>query len=275
MPPRWYTLGIWLGGGLVTRSGFALLGFVLAAGLVPFVASARADDDPTSQYEHSMQLVKAQMDLEKALKDGDEDAANAALCRVPELYRVITWGPHASPSKALQPLADAVRQTKFARIRPTALQALFDTRDGENAWKVLKSAYPKDNVEDASKFNVEVVKAVGTLHPEAAVDTLLLTLRSAKQAEMSVGAALALGKYHTSKQRERILGEVVKTAKTLNPAGDGKTKVTPEAQARWDAIHGPIGKGLDELTGTTVGDAVEWIKKVDDAKGNLKSLFKD
>jgi hypothetical protein len=113
------------------------------------------------------------------------------------------------------------------------------------------------------------------LRAEGAVDTLLTTVLRAKSPAVAAEAATALGQYSQSKQRERILAELVKHAKTMKP---GAVPASPSATAavtvRWDALKGPIAASLDALTGTTGGDLDAWIKRVDEAKGALKPLFK-
>jgi 2-succinyl-5-enolpyruvyl-6-hydroxy-3-cyclohexene-1-carboxylate synthase len=119
------------------------------------------------------------------------------------------------------------------------------------------------------------VKAIGALHPDAAIDRLLETYQKAKQLDLAAEAVLALGNYKSSKRREYILVEVVKTGKNMVPSKSTSKNPSPETQARWSQVSPAIGKCLDNLTGEKVGDPQEWFKRVDEAKKNLKSLFRD
>jgi hypothetical protein len=55
----------------------------------------------------------------------------------------------------------------------------------------------------------------------------------------------------------------------------GSKAISQETQARWAEISPKIGKALDKLTGTMIGDPRDWFRKVDEAKKNLKGFFKD
>lgn len=233
--------------------------------------AARADGPAP---DAAAQITQTLLELDTALKAKDQAAATTAIKKLPALYKGTTEGPLRTT--IAKDLAGVVKQTKLPDLRRTALDALVETEDGVTAWKGLQGAYPKDDVEDTERFNCEVVKAVGALHPDGAVDLLIETFKKGKQAELSAAAVTALGNYHKSKRRESILEEVVKAGKNMVPArGSGGKNPGPEAQARWAAVGSALGKALDTLTGTTVGDPQEWFKKVDEAKKNLKGLFKD
>ncbi len=213
-------------------------------------------------------------DLDKAVKEKDESAIVTATKRISPTYK----GTEDAAVKGSLAKA-AVAVVKNAKLSPlprrAALTALVETEDGPAVWKVLAGAYPKDDAEDPDKFNVDIVKAVGALHPDGAIDTLLETFRKAKVPEVAAAAVGGLGNYHkATKQRERILSEIVKAGKNMVPSRSSTKNPSKEAQERWQTVGAAIGPAIDTLTGEKVGDPIEWFKRVDAAK-NLKTLFRD
>jgi hypothetical protein len=212
-------------------------------------------------------------EIDTAESNKDDGALTGLVKKVPPLYKdTQDAGVKGSLMKAL---GSTVRSTKFPGARKAALEAIVETEDGKEAWKAIQAGYPADDVEDPERFNVEFVKAVGALHPDAAIDRLLETYKKAKQLDLAAEAVLALGNYKSSKRRESIVLEVVKIGKNLVPSKSTSKNPSPETQARWSQVSPSIGKCLDNLTGEKVGDPLEWFKRVDDAKKNIKSLFHD
>jgi len=251
----------------MTRSCFALLSAAVVGAALVLPAPARAEGDTAADATATLTA------LETAMKAKDESSANAAIKKLPALYKgTADKGVQGSIASAL---GKAVKQKAVPGVRKNALDALVETDDGPTAWKGLSNVYPDNDTEDAEKFNVEIVKAVGALHPEEAIDKLLETFKKAKQAELAGQAALSLGNYHKSKRREQIFEELIKTGRVMKPGTSKTQNVSAEAQARWTSIGGSLGKGLDMLTGQTVGDPIDWFKKYDESKKNLKALFKD
>ena len=254
------------------RLSFSVSALALAASFwVP--APARAGDAAPPSPEVTAKITAGITELETAVKAKDDAAATAAIKPMAGFFKD---ADPALKARIAKELGDLVKQTKLATTRGEALKALVDTGDGATAWKGLAAAYPADDVEDKENFNAEIVKGVGELHPEAAIDKLITTFEKAKQPELSAAAAMALGNYHKSKRREAIFEEMIKAGKNMVPAAGGKSNtISEDAQKRWGVVGSGIGKGLDNLTGTTVGDPKEWFKKYDAAKKNVKSLFRD
>lgn len=226
--------------------------------------------EPATDAASQVKAILLEMDT--ALKAKDEGAITTAAKKLPPLYKSTQDGAlRASIAKGL---GAVVKQNKMTTARGAALDALVETEDGKEAWKAIQSAYPADDVEDQERWNVEFVKAVGLLHPDAAIDRLLETFMKAKQADFAGAAVTALGNYNTSKQRERILTEIVKAGKNMVPSRSSSKNPSPEASARWGVLSEKIGKALDMLTGDSVGDPVEWFKKFEDGKKNIKAMFK-
>jgi hypothetical protein len=187
------------------------------------------------------------LEMETALKAGrghDHTAAKKA----PPLYKSTqdARGPRSRISRR--------QGEQDTTARKAALDALVETEDGKEAWKAIQGAYPADDVEDQERWNVDFVKAVGLLHPDGAIDKLLETFAKAKQSDFAGAAVAALGNYNESKQRERILTEIVKAGKNMVPSRSKTANPSPEASARWGVVSEKIGKALDQLTGDSVGD---------------------
>jgi hypothetical protein len=246
------------------------IGALALAALVP--SPARADNPPPTP-DVIAAINEGIAELEAAVKSKDDAAATAAVKKMPGLFKD---GDAALKTRIAKELGDLVKQTKLPTARLEALKALVDTGDGAIAWKGLAGAYPADDAEDPNLFNAEIVRAVGELHPEGAIDKLLTTFQKAKQPELAAAAALALGGYRKSKRRTAILEELVKSGKNMMPSqSKGGPAVSEDVRKRWGLVGQGIGKGLDNLTGTTIGDPVEWFKKYDESKKNVKALFKD
>jgi hypothetical protein len=241
---------------------------VLCAASVP---AARADD---AAVPVATQVKAVIAEIDAAEKAKDEQAIATATKRVSPLYKSTQdAGLRTSLAKALGGVVKNAKVGVFARR--AALGALVETEDGPTAWKALSGAFPGHDSEDPDKFDVDVVKAVGQLHPDGAIDVLLESFQKSKMAYLAAESVRALGNYGKSKQRERILLEIVKIGKNMVPSRGKTAAASPETVARWGEVSGGIGQALDGLTGQKVGDPIEWFKRVDEAKKNLKSLFKE
>jgi len=251
----------------------ALLGVALV-GLVASPPSRTFAEPPASTpaADAAAEIKALIAEIDAGLKEKDDTRVTAAVKKAPGLYK--STQDQAVRGPLLKALGGLVKQVKLASARRAALTAIVDTEDGKEGYKALQGAYPKNDVEDAERFNVEIVKAIGALHPDAAIDALVETFRKAEQHDLSAEAVTALGNYHKSKQRERILEDIYKAGKIMIPSQSSSKQASPESRARWGVLGPAIGKALDTLTGDTVGDATEWFKKIGDAKV-VKSLFKD
>jgi hypothetical protein len=247
-----------------------LLPALIAAVALLAPRAVLAEDAPADAATEAKALI-AQIDAAETAKD--DGAMSELMKKVPAVYKQVTdSGLKGSMMKAL---GRTVRNAKFPGARKAALDAVVETGDGKEAWKTIQGGYPADDVEDPERFNVEFVKAVGALHPDAAIDRLLETFKKAKQLDLASEAVLALGNYKSSKRREYILLEITKAGKNMVPSRSASKNPSPETTARWGGVSPAIGKALDTLTGEKVGDPLEWFKRVDEAKKNLKSLFRD
>jgi hypothetical protein len=247
-------------------------GLALAAALgVGSIPAARAEDAPADVATQAKALVA---EIDAAEKAKDEQAIATATKRASPLYKATQDGAiRSSIAKALGGVVKNAKVGTFARR--AALAALVETEDGQTAWKALSSAFPAADSDDPEKFNADVVRSIGLLHPDGAIDPLLELFQKAKQSYLSAEAVKALGNYGKSKHRERIVLEVVKAGKNMVPSKSKTQSASAETTARWGEVSGAIGQALDGITGQKIGDPIEWFKRVDEAKKNLKSLFKE
>lgn len=263
------------------RLGLAPL--VALALALPAAGAARAEDKPApppasppaapAATDAVAQIKQLVTDIDVALKGKDDGALTTLAKKSAPLYKATQDAP--SKAALMKALGSMLKNPKLSSSRKAALDAMIESEDGKEAWKAIQSQYPADDLDDPERFNLDFIKAVGALHPDAAIDRLLESFRKGKQADVSAAAITALGNYHKSKQRERVFEEIVKAARNMVPSKSATANASPETIARWAVISPALGKALDTLTGDTVGDPSEWFKKYNDAKKNLKTLFKD
>jgi hypothetical protein len=250
----------------------ALLAALLAATTALAPRGAAEDAAPANDAASLTKALVAEIDAAEKAKDAT--AIAAATKRAAPLYRS-TQDP-ALRASIVKSLGSVLKNEKIDLVgRKAALTAILETEDSTNGWKALSAAYPPNDSEDASKFDEEIVKGVGLLHPDAAIERLLETFQKAKQGRLSAAAATALGNYKKSKKREHILLEMAKAGRNMVPSQSKTANVSKEAQARWQEVAPALALAFDTLTGEKLNDPIEWFKRIDEAKKNLKSLFRD
>jgi hypothetical protein len=120
-----------------------------------------------------------------------------------------------------------------------------------------------------------VIQAVGALAPEPAVAALQRLMGKAKDANVSRYAIQALGKYGWSKQRVKVLGELLTYLKKLRPGGvaKGSKGGGQAARERYNFLRLTLVAALDELTGQKLRDPEKWLATYKDNKKQLGKLF--
>lgn len=250
--------------------GALAFGFLGSIAPCAFADTPGAPTAPATDAKSVIAALIAEIDA--AEKDKDDAKMSAGAKKAATAYK--STADQAIRGPLLKQLVALAKQTKYASARRAALQAIVETDDAKEGTKALMSIYPKDDVDDTERFNCDIVKAIGAFHADVAIDPLIETFKKAKQIELAVEAATALGNYHKSKQRERVLEELYKAGKNMVPSRGGSKAVSPDVQAKWGQIAGPLGKAFDTLTGDSIGAIEEWLKKINEAK-DLKKLFKD
>ena len=225
--------------------------------------------DPTEDPNAPAKALLAEIAAAKK----DDVALKTALDKVAPLYK--STKDAAIRASFAGELGRALKADKMFESRKAALKALVEIEDPKVGWKEIGGVYPADDSEDPEKWDVEIVKAVGAIHPDGAIQKLLQTFQKAKIADLAGAAVTALGNYHSSQRRVAIRGEIVKISKLLVPSRSANKNPSAETTARWSTLEPLIAKALDALTGQTVGTVNGWFTKVDESKKNLKALFKD
>ena len=214
------------------RLGLApLLALALA---LPAAGPARAEDKPATPAsppaapaatDAAGQIKQLQTDIDAAMKAKDDGALTTLAKKVPPLYKSTQDGP--SKAALAKTLGSMMKNPKLSSSRKAALDALVEIEDGKEAWKAIQAQYPADDLDDPERFNLTFIKAVGDMHPDAAIDRLLESFRKGKQADVSAAAITALGNYHKSKQRERVFEEIVKAARNMVPSKSATANAEP------------------------------------------------
>jgi hypothetical protein len=210
-------------------------------------------------------------EMARAREKADDAALAAALGKAGAVYKSVK--DPALQEAVRREIGASLKNAKMPLSRQAALPALVATGDSEHAWRALSPVFPPAETLIAEPWDVAVVDAAGTLHPEGAIQPLLLLFEKAKDPKLSAAAVNALGSYRGSRQRVRILVSVVEEGKKMVPP-TGRRRPDPAVNDRWQAVSPAIASALDRLTGQAIGDARQWFQRVDDTK-DPKSLFRD
>ena len=244
--------------------------FLMAFGLLVggAAAQARAEDPPAVS---PAKALLAEIEAAKAAKDDAKWVEG--LKRVATLYS----DADDADKKALAQAGGQALKAKSDEVKTAGLDALVATKDGEAAWKAgLKGELPDAKAESAKPFSIKVLEALPQLHPESAVPTLIGLLHDAKDPVVSARAATALGAYERSKQRLKILDELIKAIRHSMPSGGGRSgKAAGAATPRWTELAPAAGGALNTLTGQEVANITDWLKLYDENKKKPALLFKN
>ncbi len=248
-------------------SGLAVLAFTLT---VP----ARAGDDEAKQKkEEALQLVDQ---LDALRKDKKTSEITEAIAKVPPMYKDEGLEDKGARGKLMGALGDIVKDDRLGAARNAAVEALVAMDDPKAAWKEIHRELPDRDVEEATEFQLLVVKATGELAPSRAVKDLLELVEKAKDGQISKEAALALGGYSLdTRNRVKILDELVSLGRRFRPGYSADKGVSQSAQERWALVGPGIVGGLNRLTNRQIKTFEEWELLYDDNKKHLKDLFRD
>ncbi len=179
-------------------------------------------------------------------------------------------------AKLLKAAAGVMSKDELGATRTAVATALTKVNDPKAAWKELKRFVPSVKVTAAGPFPLSVVQTVGALAPAAAVPTLLGLMSKAKDANVSRYAIQALGKYGWSKQRVRVLQELLSYLKKLRPGGTNAKQGKgggAAARERYNFLRQTLVVALDELTGQKFADIDKWLAAYKEHKKKLPKLF--
>ena len=198
----------------------------LAAGRVAADAAGRRSRRPTPRRRSRRSSPRSTSAHDRAK---DDAKLSSAAKRAPALYKSTTeqamrgalaeGARRGSSSSRSSPRPGARRSRRWSRPRTRR-------RPGRSC----RRSIPKDDVEDTERFNVRDRQG-GRRPPARCGDRHApRDVKKAKQAELAAEAASALGKYHTSKQRVRVLEEIVQARQDDGP--EQRQAEEPEPRGR-------------------------------------------
>lgn len=235
---------------------------------------AFADDEAKQRKEEALALAEQIDELRK-----DEKAAEAAeaAARVPDLYKLETLKDKGAKKKLLDALGDLAKEDDIGMdARVAGVEALIALEDPKPAWKELSRLMPSDDVEEASDFDVLIVKAAGDLAQSRAIKDLEELLGKAKDSRLAKQAAISLGGFGAdTRNRTKILDEMISLGRRIRPGRSMDKNVSQVAIDRWAAIEPGIVEGLNRLTNREIKNFEEWELLYEDNKRRLKDLFRD
>jgi len=250
----------------MTHVKLALAALLVACAAPAFAGIARAEDMEPAPTPAQALIAK----LEAAKTARDNAAWTSALGEVGGLWE-------AADEADTTALGSAVGQGLKAKdegVQLAAIQSFTATKDGELAWKSgLKGALPDAKTETAAVAELRAVEALKELHPDGAVQPLLLLFEKAKDPKVPAAALTALGAYERSKQRVAILEALVKTIRNSMPSPASSSKPAGTPTPRWTEMEPNVIPALNALTGQKVTDLAAWIKLYDDNKKKPAALF--
>ena len=203
-----------------------------------------------------------------------KDALERSLPRFVKLHNELT--SKSARAELLKAAARILGDEDLGGVRITTATALGQVNDPAGAWKVLKGYLPSVKDEASGPFPLAVIQAVGALAPDAALAVLLPLMEKAADTNVSRYAIQALGKYGWSKQRVKVLGDLLDYLKRVRPGvGGGQAgKAGGEAaRVRYNFLRTTLVVALDELTGQKLGDVDKWLEAHKENKKTLEKLF--
>lgn len=157
-------------------------------------------------------------------------------------------------------------------VKQTALAVIVETKDGEVAWKeALRRVFPSIEAETPATWDIEVLKAIYVLRPDAAIDSLLQLMKKAKSPELAAGGLRVLGAYERSKQRVSILEDLAGIVVANAP---GRSRKGSRGSDRFWAMATQLEATLNELTGQSL-KLKDWGPAWKEHKKHPERLFKN
>ncbi len=238
--------------------------------LLCLAGSARAADPAEeARVREASTLIKRLAEYAAAKQKADVERS---LPRLVKLHNELK--SKTVRGKLLAAAADLMQNEDLGGARMAVAGALAEVNDPKGAWKHLKGLLPSVKVTASGLLPLRVIQTVGALAPDAALPTLLQLMQKAKDANVARYAIQALGKYGWSKQRVKVLAELLDYLRKLRPGasgGKGGKAGGAEARRRFNFVRETLLVALGELTGQKLLDEDKWLAA---HKANKKSLGK-
>ena len=215
--------------------------------------------------------------LRKHLREKDGDAIRADLEQIAAAYAGI--GQKATRTRMLDAVGKAVR-FRNEDIQSAALDTFEEMKDPA-AWKHYRFLLTKPFKKSFPRLASQAMDVTRALTPDAAVQPLLKILKKSKNLRAAAKALDTLGAFKESRQRSKILGEIIAVTQKEKPGVRGRDNTVvygprhsgDEARNRWQALAGPMVDAANELTGQELGSAEEWFNTWRTSKRNPSTLF--
>ncbi len=184
----------------------------------------------------------------------------------------------AARSKLQDAIGDVVKDKDLVIVlRLEAVDALGELYDEKGAYKQLKKFMPKEKDETAGQLEMRVLSAVDKLAPDTAVKDLFNLAKKGKDMNAATAAVRALGSYSYSKQRVKILKQLIEFMASLAPGavrGGSNRGMGGAARARFRSLQAPLIAALNKLTGQSFETAEAWHEAYKANKSKPSKLFK-
>ncbi len=250
------------------------IGFAVAFAIVLSLGVAQAADPDEEYRVKDAEALVAKIESQHAAKD--RAALKVTYKQAIALHNNLRT--KAAKTKLQKAIGGVLKDKELVVVlRLEAVDALGELYDESGAYKQLKKFMPKDKDETADQIEMRVLRAVDKLAPDTAVKDLFNLAKKGKDMNAAVAAVRALGSYGYSKQRVKILKQLVEFMSSLAPGavrGGSNRGIGGAARARYQSLSGPLITALNKLTGQSFETAEAWHTAYKANKSKLSKLFK-
>lgn len=247
----------------------------LLMAVLTFAASAHAADtakEPAVEADH-VALLRGH------LKTKNGDGIRVELQAIADVYA--TTESKVVRGHMLSAVAKVLRM-KNETLQSAALDAFEDMEDPA-AWKHYGKLLKKPFKNEFPRLASQAMDVTRALKPEQAIKPLLRIVKKSKNLAAAAKAVDTLGAYKQSRQRTRILGELIAATLKERPGVRGRDNTVvygprqtgEQARSRWHALVRPMVDAANELTGQDYGSAEDWFDVWRTHKRKPAELFQD
>jgi hypothetical protein len=152
-----------------------------------------------------------------------------------------------------------------------------------DAWKHYGSLLRSPIDKSLSPIQSQAMDVTRVLQPEGAIQPLLKIMRKSKNLSAAAKALRTLGAFKGSKQRAKILDELISVTIKERPGVRGRDNTVwygprqtgEQARNRWQALAAPMVAAANELTGQDLRSPEAWFQVWRDNRRNLGGLFQE
>jgi hypothetical protein len=215
--------------------------------------------------------------LRQHLREQDGDAIKADLEKIAEAYTSVD--EKAARKRMLDAVGKAARY-RNEDIQSAALDAFEEMKDPD-AWKYYRFLLGSPFEDSLPRLSSQAMDVTRALTPDAAVAPLLKILKKSKSLAAAAKALDTLGAFRKSRQRTRILAEIIAVTQKEKPGVRGRDNTVvygprqsgDQARNRWQALAHPMVEAANELTGRDLDSPEAWFATWRENKRNPSDLF--